>query len=82
MKTTIEIADPLFEEAKRLAAARNTTLKALVESALRQLVAQSRDEPPPFRLQSVTFDGDGLLPEIEQGGWERIRDVIYQGRGT
>jgi len=35
MKTTIDIADPLLDEARKLAAREGTTLRALVERGLR-----------------------------------------------
>ena len=38
MKTTMDIEDELLIECKRLAANRNTTMKAVIEQALRQFV--------------------------------------------
>lgn len=81
MKTTIDIADPLLDQAKRLAARQGTTVKALVELGLRRVIADKQRDAT-FRLRSVTFKGDGMVPEVEQGGWERVRDIIYEGRGT
>jgi len=40
MKTTIDIADTLLREAKRLAAKEGVTLKVVVERGLRQVVAR------------------------------------------
>jgi len=60
MKTTIDIADPLFAEAKRLAERNGTTLKALVEHGLRQVLADSSREQQPFRLRQAGFGGQGL----------------------
>ena len=81
MKTTIEIADPLFEQAKREAARRGTTLRALVEQGLRQAL-ESPKKGKPFKFRPVVFHGDGLRPEIAEGGWPAIRDVLYEGRGA
>ena len=39
MKTTIDISDSLLEKARRVAASRGTTVKALVEAGLRQVLA-------------------------------------------
>ena len=39
MKTTLELPDDLLSEAKAIAAKRRTTLKAMVEHALRREVA-------------------------------------------
>lgn len=48
MKTTIEIPDPLFREAKAAAAARGESLRELVSSALRRhLAAPARGGPEP-----------------------------------
>ncbi|MFM7849123.1 MAG: hypothetical protein ACKO8N_11330 [Rubrivivax sp.] len=33
----------------------------------------------PFELKP--FAGDGLTPEFQSAGWERIRDEIYRERG-
>lgn len=41
MKTTIELADPLFKSAKQFAEQSHTTLRALVEEGLRCVLADS-----------------------------------------
>ncbi len=81
MKTTIEIADPLFEEARMLATEEGTTLRSLVEDGLRRLI-EARRQSQPFRLRRVTFGGDGLQPGMEHATWEQIRERAYEGRGT
>jgi hypothetical protein len=81
MKTTIEISDPLLAEAKRTAAKEGTTLRALVESGLRREL-DDRTSPSAFRLRLVTVDGNGMRPEFRDGGWEAIRDAIYEGHGA
>jgi len=82
MKTTIEIPDPLLAEAKRLAEERGTTLRALVEEGLRRSVDESRRRSKRFRLRPAAFGGSGLQPGVSEGSWERIRDLVYEGRGT
>ena len=32
--------------------------------------------------ERVTFRGEGLQPGVAEGGWERIRDLAYEGRGS
>jgi hypothetical protein len=79
MKTTIDIADSLLDEARREAARRNTTLKALIEDALRQHIG--RQAPVRFQLRKHPFMGDGLHPDLAGGSWSEIRDRMYAGRG-
>jgi hypothetical protein len=81
MKTTVEIADALLLEAKRVAAAEGTTLRELLEQGLRGALEQRRKHPA-FRLEDASVDGEGLHPDLAEGSWPRIRDLIYEGRGA
>lgn len=81
MKTTVEIADALLSEAKRLASQEQTTLRALIEEGLRRLM-QDRKRRGSFCLRRATFRGRGLQPGVQEGSWERIRELIYEGRGA
>ncbi len=80
MKTTIEIADPLFLSAKAIAAREKTTVRALVEQGLRHVV-ESMKQPEKFRLRRASFRGNGLQPQVQDGSWETIRELLYEGRG-
>jgi len=82
MKTTVDISTPLLEEARRAADREGTTLKALVESGLRRVLAERRGQRVPFRLRDASFRGEGLQPGFAAGSWEAIRDAIYEGRGA
>jgi hypothetical protein len=81
MKTTLEIADPLLREARKVAARENTTLRALVEQGLRQVVAEKKKDKP-FRLRNASFKGNGLHPDVANKSWQEILDLSYEGRGT
>ena len=81
MKTTIEIAPPLLEEAKRLARREGVTLRLLVEEGLRSVVA-ARGSRKRFRLKDAGFKGKGVQAGIEEGRWADVRDLIYEGRGA
>ena len=64
MRTTIDINDHLLVEAKRLAASRGLSLKALIEEALRErLHGRAVHSPAPVRL--ATFSGNGLQPGVD-----------------
>ncbi len=80
MKTTIDIADPVLEEAKTLAAKEGTTLRALVEDGLRRvLIERKQRKTKPFK--PVVFGGEGLTPEFKDKSWAEIIEASYEGRG-
>jgi hypothetical protein len=82
IKTTIELNDTLLQAARDVAARQGTTLRGVFEAALRSyLQSQSSTRRAPFRLRRRTFSGNGLQPEAAEAGWERIRDLSYEGRG-
>jgi len=80
MKTTIEIADPLFKEAKRLEAQEGTTVRALVEHGLRKVLTE-RGGRSEFRLRNASFKGKGLQTDVRGLPWECIRELADEGRG-
>ena len=81
MKTTIQIADSLLLEARRVAQRENTTLKALVEQGLRRTLAERKTQSG-FRLRKATFKGKGLQRPLAGASWEEIREASYEGRGA
>ena len=80
MKTTIQIPDTLFEEARKLAHRERTTLKALVEQGLRRIITE-RTQRHEFRLRKAPFKGQGFHPDLTSTSWEHIRKRSYEGRG-
>lgn len=80
MKTTVEIPDPLAEEAKAVARREKTTLRALIETGLRQ-VLRDRRRRSRFQLRDASFGGRGLQPHFREGDWQHIREAAYEGRG-
>ncbi len=77
MKTTVEIADSLFEEAKKLAEAEGLSLRQLMEDGLRTVI-QRRRRRTSFTLRDGSFTGKGIRSELS---WPELRQAIYQGRG-
>ena len=59
MKTTLELDDALLREAKTVAAKRRTTLKAIVEHALRRELSPAPDisnpDPEKFEIGPLGF---------------------------
>ena len=81
MKTTVDIADLLLRRAKRLAAKRNTTLKALIEGALRDELERDRAGARGGEIRTHTFRGRGLQAGLSWDDWSAIRSLSYEGRG-
>lgn len=80
MKTTVEIADALLDEAKRVASKEGTTVRALIEQGLRRALAERR-RGGRFRLRRASFRGKGLQPGGSELTWARMRELVYEGRG-
>jgi hypothetical protein len=82
MKTTIEIADDLFERVQRLAQKEKTSFRALTEAGLRLVVSGKHVQHPRKLPPLVTFGSGGPTEQFKDWNWDRIRDEIYQGRGA
>jgi hypothetical protein len=82
MKTTIEIADDLFDRVQRLAQKEKTSFRALTEAGLRLVIAGKHLKHPRKLPPLVTFGRGGPDAEFENWSWDRIRDEIYRGRGS
>ena len=79
-KTTVELSPALLRDAKRMALAERTTVKALIERGLRLVISARRRRG--FKLRAASFKGDGLAPGQSLQDWTAIRDHIYAERGA
>lgn len=75
MKTTIEIADALLKEAKRLAEKEKTTVRALVEDGLRRVLDERKRKRKPYAFKLVTVKGSGLQPDLPE---DLPRELAYE----
>jgi Arc/MetJ family transcription regulator len=82
MKTTIEIADALLTEAKRVAAREGVTVRALVEQGLRRVLEEKKRRAPGFKLRRASFKGRGLQQGSGDVSFDRLRELAYEGRGA
>jgi hypothetical protein len=82
MKTTIDIADGLFEDARKLAARNRVSFKAVVEAALRRFLTQEKKAGSNFKLKDGSFRGKGVRAPLQEGDWRSIQSMIYEGRGA
>jgi predicted transcriptional regulator len=65
MRTTIRIDDQLLLEAKRLAARTGRTLTAVVEDALREVVARQETVGRRVPVRLTTAGAGGILPGVD-----------------
>lgn len=75
MRTTIRLDDDLLRAAKEYAAERGTTMTAVIEDALRELLARrERQDRKPFQL--VTFGEGGLRPGVDLDDSAALLDLM------
>jgi len=81
MKTTIELPDDLFLQAKRKALENRTTLRQIVERALRQELRGGKTAARrPRRIRWITSPG-GLPPGLDLSDRTEMWDWIKRERG-
>lgn len=80
VKTTVDLDDALVRRAKARAAVEGSSLRSVVEQALRQLLEQEEaGGRPRYVLPDRSVDGDGPSPDhADPAGW---REAGYGGRG-
>jgi hypothetical protein len=81
MKTTLDIADNIAIQTRKLAEREHVAFKSLVEEGL-LLVLRRNAAQPKHRVKPVTFKGNGLTQEFQPGTWSSVRDAIYSGHGS
>jgi hypothetical protein len=74
MKTTIELPDALFSAAKSVAIQRRTTLKAMMEHALRREIAFD-EQPAPSAAFELNVYG---FPVLKKSGVTVTSEAVYQ----
>jgi hypothetical protein len=80
MRTTVDIPDPVFEEAKKLALREGTSLRELVAVGLRMVLNERRVQGV-ILLRDARVGGQGLQPDLHDAGWEGLRRAAYHGQG-
>jgi len=76
MRTTIRINDHLLAEVKRTAAETNRTLTAVIEDALREMLARRRASRPRSAMDLPTFAGNGLQPGVDLDDSAALLDLM------
>ncbi len=73
MKTTIELPDALASEARQVAAAAGTTLRSVIEEALRRELDRRRAAQAWSPSAEFAFGSGGLTPAASAMTWAEIR---------
>ena len=76
MRTTIRLDDQLLAEAKRLAARTGRSLTAVVEDALREVVARQSDGGRRSPVRLTTVGGPGVLPGVDLDDSAALLDLM------
>jgi hypothetical protein len=79
MRTTIRLDDQLLTEAKRLALESGRTLTAVIEDAVREVVARRKGAAKAKKTQLLTDGGKGLRPGVCLDNNAALLDVM-EGR--
>ena len=77
MKTTIELSDAVLAAAKRFAAARGLTLRAVIEQSLARTL---REKAPvrKFKLRDASVGGKGLTDAARALSSSALRDLANE----
>ncbi len=76
MKTTVDIANPLLEEAKRLSDKEKTTLRALIEEGLWEVITK-RKSGGEVSASKGQLQRQRLKKKIQGESWDKIRSAAY-----
>jgi hypothetical protein len=81
MRTTIRLDDQLLAEAKEVAARTGRSLTAVIEDALREMLARQTkvEERPAVRLTVVS--GRGLQPGVDLDDSAALLDLMDRADG-
>lgn len=76
MKTTVEIADALFAEARAEADRRGASMRSLIEEGLRRILDDGAPQQG-WKLADKSVDGGGLRPEYLAGLPDSFYEAAY-----
>ncbi|MGH7165851.1 MAG: CopG family transcriptional regulator [Nitrospiraceae bacterium] len=82
MRTTINLPDELLVQVKKLAAASRTTVTALIEDALREVLGKRRRGRKREPVKLKTFGNQGLLPGVDLDDTDALLDLMEPSRGA
>jgi hypothetical protein len=81
VKITVQMSEDLLQQARGVAHQQQTTLRALLEEGLRQ-VLRGRRRQAGFRLADGSVSGKGVLPGVTEGDWGTVAAGNSNDRGS
>jgi hypothetical protein len=78
MRTTVRLDEDLLRQAKRLAAEKGTTLTALIDQGLREILSRGDKAPAHKRVSLPTFKGRGLQPRVDLDDTSALLDLMEE----
>ena len=72
----MRLDDDLLREAKRYAAEQGTTLTAVLDQALREILARRQQEPTQERGPLPSYKGEGLQPGVDLDDTVALLDLM------
>lgn len=76
MRTTVRLDDQLLTEAKKLAAERGQSLTAVIEDALREVLARRASLLKAKKARLPTYPGNGLQPGVDLDDSSSLLDLM------
>jgi hypothetical protein len=80
MRTSVDIPDPLFRQAKKAARQRGTTLRQLLLDGLRSQLAR-QGPSRRHRIKDLSSGQGGLAEGLSWSDSERMDVLVYGDRG-
>jgi len=81
MKMTIDISNELLIKAKEFAVKRRTTLSAIIEQGIRNMLKEQQSGEH-YVLPDMSVGGNGLQADFRDKTWSDFRDAAHEGRGS
>ena len=78
MRTTVRLDEELMNDVRLLARRKGTTVTALMDQALRELLLRQAQPAPQKPVRLPTFKGDGLQPGIDLDHTASLLDLLDQ----
>jgi hypothetical protein len=82
MRITIRLDDQLLKSAKRLAHDTGTSLTAIIEDALRQILSRRVAKRPRNPAKLTTVSGRGVRPGVDLDDSSALLDFMEQSQGS